>query len=66
MTQQERLLQMFHEHKNKLTLRDIMQTTLACEYRARITELRKKGFNILCIRGKSPSDNVYELTSLQV
>jgi hypothetical protein len=39
-----------------------MQTTLAAEYRARITELRKDGFVITCEKGKRPSENIYRMT----
>jgi len=62
MTQKERLLELFRENNNELTLSQIMQTTLGCEYRARISELRKDGLNIVCtIHRKSPSGNLYTL-----
>lgn len=39
-----------------------MKTTLAAEYRARITELRHEGFTVKCVKGKKASDNLYVLT----
>ena len=61
VTQKEYLLHLFKLYNNKLTLREIMGTSLAAEYRARISEVRRAGFNIVCKRGKAPSDNEYEL-----
>jgi len=61
MTQRELLLEMFKNHGNCLTLGQIMQTTLAAEYRARFTELRHEGFTISLERGKKASDNLYRL-----
>lgn len=61
MTQREALLDLFHRNSNTVTLGQIMQTTLAAEYRARMTELRKEGYQILLQRGKKASDNAYLL-----
>lgn len=61
MTQREQLLDLFNRNGNRLTLGQIMQTTLACEYRARISELRRRGTVILLERGKTPSENKYTL-----
>ena len=36
-----------------------MQTTLAAEYRARMTDLRKKGYRFVLQRGKTASANLY-------
>lgn len=64
MTQRQHLIALFKEHGNTLTLGQILQTTLAAEYRARMTELRHEGYTIRCykIKGKGPSENVYWLT----
>lgn len=61
MSQATDLLDMFIAHGHKLTLGQILQTRLAAEYRARMTDLRKKGFTITLERGKQPSDNLYRL-----
>ncbi len=62
MTQTEALIDLFRQHGNRLTLGDIMQTTLGCEYRARMTELRHKGYTITCkINRKQPTRNEYVL-----
>lgn len=60
--QSTKLIELFRQHQWMLTLRDIMRTELAAEYRARITELRHEGFTIVCIRGKTPSENSYSMT----
>ena len=63
MTQSESLIDLFRQNGGRLTLGQIMQTTLAAEYRARISELRREGYSIECqINRKSPSENVYRLT----
>lgn len=59
MTQHEQLITMFRENGNRLTLGQIMQTTLAAEYRARMTDLRHQGYTITCTKGKRPSENLY-------
>lgn len=45
-----------------MTLGQIMQTTLAAEYRARISEMRKDGYVVMFSKSKTPSDNVYILS----
>lgn len=62
MTQRERLLSLFAENGNRLTLGQIMGTTLAAEYRARLSEMRRDGYRIECVKGKHPSENTYHLT----
>lgn len=61
MTQREKLLSLFRANGNRLTLAEILNTTLAAEYRARITELRHSGHVVILERGKTPSENVYRL-----
>ena len=60
-TQKQHLLRLFREGQGKLMLRDIVGTTLSCEYRARMCELRKAGYGIEFIRGKKPMENTYLL-----
>ena len=61
MTQKERLLQMFRENNNQLTLGQILKSDLAAEYRARISNLRGEGYRIECTKNKKPSLNTYTL-----
>lgn len=65
MTQKEALLDMFRKHNGWLTLSEILNTNLAAEYRARITDLRKEGYVIKYERGKRPSENVYTLFEIE-
>jgi len=61
MTQHEQLIDLFRRNGNRLTLGQILQTTLAAEYRARMTDLRKLGYTILCAKGKRASENLYTM-----
>ena len=61
MSQKLALLQLFRDNNNKLKLNQILNTYFAAEYRARMTDLRKEGYVIICERGKIPSENVYTL-----
>lgn len=62
MTQKESLIKMFRDKGGWLTLSEILQTSLAAEYRARFTELRRDGYSIVLERGKRPSENIYRFT----
>jgi hypothetical protein len=62
MSQMTQLIDLFVASGNELTLGEILRTSLAAEYRARMTDLRKEGFTITLIRGKHPSDNLYRLS----
>lgn len=61
MTQTEWLIELFRRNGFRLTLGQIMRSTLAAEYRARMSELRQKGFVITVQRGTIPSENVYTM-----
>ena len=62
MTQKEQLLKLFADNGNQITLGMIMKTTLAAEYRARISELRNANYEILCTIDKDePNNNLYTL-----
>jgi len=65
VTQKEAMLDLFRKNGNKLTLGQILNTYLAAEYRARMTDLRHDGFMIVYRRGKSPSENLYTLEPSQ-
>lgn len=65
MTQYQQILELFRANGNRITLGQIMQTTLAAEYRARISELRHQGYVIVCEKGKRASENVYRLEPAQ-
>ena len=62
-TQKQRILRLFAENGNILTLAQLMDKKygLGSEYRARISELRKK-YEILCTENKEdPNNNIYTL-----
>ena len=64
MTQKQQLLQLFADNGGKITLGQILQTTLAAEYRARMSDLRREGYGIDCKTGTEPSKNEYRLVSV--
>ena len=59
MTQHQQLIGLFQQFGYRVTLGQILRTTLAAEYRARMTELRRAGWTIDCIKGKTASENEY-------
>lgn len=61
MYQREELLALFQTHGNRLSLRQILESRVGYEWRARATELRHRGYKIVLERGPQPSDNVYTL-----
>jgi len=62
LSQRDQLLKLFSENGNALTLGQIMRTTLAAEYRARLSEMRGDGYIITCQIRKPASANLYTLT----
>ena len=61
-SQKARLLKLFRENNNMLTLGQIMDTDLGREHSARFSELKKMGYDITCtINKKKPSQNLYVL-----
>ena len=60
-SQKERILLFFKENNNKFTLGQAAQHSFFYELRARISELRHQGYSITCIKGLTPSENVYVL-----
>lgn len=65
MSQKQDLLEMFRAFEGRITLGMIMRTTLAAEYRARITELRHEGYRVDFKRGATPSENLYTLVEFE-
>lgn len=66
VTQIEQLIKLFRENGNRLTLGQILNTTLAAEYRARMTDIRNsQRYEIKFQRGKCPSENLYTLIPRQ-
>ena len=62
MTQTEKLLLLFQQHGNLLRLGQI-PVEIGYEWRARATELRRKGYQINLIKKNrdTPAENLYEL-----
>lgn len=61
-SQKDRLLYLFRTNRHHLSLGEILATSLAAEYRARFTDLRRDGYRIECVRHpESPSKNLYVL-----
>lgn len=61
MSHKAQLLDLFIQHGHKLTLRQILESPIGYEWRARATELRREGFTITLQRGKRPSENTYRI-----
>jgi hypothetical protein len=65
MTHKELILEAFHRSGGSMSLGFILQHPWGYEFRARVTELRRQGFVIVCEKAKRPSDNVYRLLESQ-
>lgn len=63
MTQHAQILKAFSDYGGSMTLGQILSYSWGYEFRARATELRRQGFQIVLTRGKRPSDNLYTLTA---
>lgn len=61
MTLRNQILSTFYNNKNRMRLGDILRYPWGYEFRARATELRKEGYQVICERAKRPSDNLYIL-----
>ena len=61
MTQRDKLLDLFRSHGHALSLRQILESEIGYEWRARATELRRLGFVIRLERGPRPTENLYRL-----
>ena len=62
MKQADQLIELFRRNNNVVTLKQILNTTLAAEYRARMTDLRKHGYVFTCHRRKPASINTYVMS----
>ena len=60
-TQKERLLELFQLYGNRLTLGQLLKYPEGYKCTSRFSELRKQGYQINFHKGKTPSENVYEL-----
>lgn len=63
MTHLELMVSWFKRNNGTATLSEILRCgePWSYEFRARATDLRKKGYRIVCERGTKPSDNRYQL-----
>lgn len=59
MTQKEIILEAFQRYGYKITLGQALQHKWGYKMASRISDLRKDGYRIECIRGETPSDNLY-------
>lgn len=62
MTQKEIILEAFQRFGYKITLGQALQHSWGYKMASRISDLRKDGYQIECIRGEKPSDNLYVMT----
>lgn len=67
MTQAERMIHWFRMHNCSATLGEILRSgePWSYEWRARVTEARKKGIAFVLERGKTPSENRYRMIEQQ-
>lgn len=63
MTHLEQMITWFKARHGFATLHEILTSgeKWSYEFRARATDLRKKGYVITCDRGKRPSENLYRI-----
>lgn len=63
MTHSEQMVKWFKNHNGFATLQEIITSgePWSYEFRARATDLRKKGYRITCDRALTPSLNLYRL-----
>lgn len=63
MTHSEQIIEWFRKRNGFATLGEILKSgeEWSYEFRARATELRKKGYVITCDRGQNPSENLYRV-----
>lgn len=65
MTHIERMIWWFQMHRGKATLGEILQSgePWSYEFRARMTDAKKRGIHFRCQRNKPPSANLYSLVA---
>lgn len=62
-TQKQRILYLFSENNNVLTLGQLLQYPFGYKATSRFSDLRKEGYVITCEKGRTPSQNVYRLVA---
>jgi hypothetical protein len=61
MTQKEQIIDSFRRAGGRMNLAQILAQPWGYEFRARATEMRKSGFKFIFTRGRTPSENIYEM-----
>ena len=59
MTQKEIILAAFQQFGYRIRLGDALQHSWGYKMASRISDLRRDGYHIECVRGEKPSDNLY-------
>jgi len=62
MTNRDRLVQLFESNGWKMTLGQLLEHKEGYKCTSRFSDLRKEGYEIECVRGESPSTNLYIMT----
>lgn len=64
MNQTEKLLELFQLYGGRLTLGQLLKHPSGVGYKctSRFSDLRKQGYKIDCIKGKTASENTYVMT----
>ncbi len=64
MSQKDLILDCFRRHGNKVTLGELLEDgrySYAHKLTARLSDMRKEGYDIKCTEGDVPSNNLYTL-----
>ena len=61
MTQCELIIDLFRRNGNRLTLGKLLQYPFGYKSTSRFSDLRKMGYVITLHKGRTPSENEYEL-----
>ena len=63
MSQEQTIVDVFRQHNNRMTLGQILTYPFGYEFRARATEMRRRGYqiNLISRDTKHPSLNTYQL-----
>lgn len=64
MTQKQQLLALFEQFNYKLTLGQLLNHPSGVGYKctSRFSDLRREGYKIDCIKGRTASENIYVMT----
>lgn len=68
MTHVDRMVHWFRMNNHEATLDYILRSgePWSYEFRARMTDARKRGYNFVCVKAKRPGDNLYRLIETDV